>query len=205
MPKSKARSSPPERRPVAELGAASYITGAIVNIDGGLGAVQPNRIQTTAMESETMDSTEVDLGPFSELIPQDNGLCVISTNRRDSTIQSSVVNVGVVQHPTTGRSVVAFVALGNACKVDNLRRDPTIAVTARAGWSWSTVEGAAELIGPDDAAILPGDDAVRLLLRQIFTAAGGSHDDWDAYDAAMKSERRVAVLVRPNRAYGNPG
>lgn len=149
-----------------------------------------------------MDNTEVDLGPFSELIPQDNGLCVISTNRRDNTIQSSVVNVGVIQHPTTGRSVVAFVALGNARKVDNLRRDPTISVTARAGWSWSTVEGTAELIGPDDVTVLH-DDAVRLLLRQIFAAAGGSHDNWDAYDTAMRSERRVAVLVSAKRAYGN--
>jgi hypothetical protein len=42
---------------------------------------------------------------------------------------------------------------------------------------------------------------LRLLLREIFSACGGTHDDWDAYDEAMRSERRTAVLVSPQRAY----
>lgn len=64
------------------------------------------------------------------------------------------------------------------------------------------VEGRAELIGPDDPH--PGVDAerLRLLLREIFVAAGGSHDDWPAYDAAMVEQRRLAVLVQPTRIYG---
>jgi hypothetical protein len=40
------------------------------------------------------------------------------------------------------------------------------------------------------------------LLRDIFTAAGGTHDDWDTYDRVMATERRVAVLVEPERVYG---
>jgi len=40
------------------------------------------------------------------------------------------------------------------------------------------------------------------LLRDIFTAAGGTHDDWDEYDRVMANERRVAVLVERERTYG---
>jgi hypothetical protein len=79
-------------------------------------------------------------------------------------------------------------------------------VVARAGWQWAAVEGPVELAGPDDP--MPGVDAerLRLLLREIFTAAGGTHDDFDAYDRAMAEERRVAVLVTPARiSPANPG
>jgi hypothetical protein len=42
------------------------------------------------------------------------------------------------------------------------------------------------------------------LLRHIFTAAGGTHEDFDAYDRAMAEERRAAVLISPHRVYTNP-
>jgi hypothetical protein len=35
--------------------------------------------------------------------------------------------------------------------------------------------------------------------------AGGTHDDWDAYDRAMADERRAAVLTAPTRTSSNPG
>jgi len=76
---------------------------------------------------------------------------------------------------------------------------------ARVGWQWVAVEGPTELAGPDDP--LPGIDAERRrrLLREIFTAAGGTHDDWDTYDRVMADERRSAVLVTPHRVYSNAG
>ena len=43
-----------------------------------------------------------------------------------------------------------------------------------------------------------------LRLHEIFTAAGGTHDDWDTYDRVMREERRTAVLVTPTRTYSNP-
>ena len=60
------------------------------------------------------------------------------------------------------------------------------------------------LAGPDDPQ--PGVDADRLrrLLREIFTAAGGTHEDWDAYDQVMAAERRAAILLSPDRVYSNP-
>ena len=53
---------------------------------------------------------------------------------------------------------------------------------------------------------LPGlvADAVPALLRDVFHAAGGAHDDLDAYDRAMATERRTAVLIRPERFATNP-
>jgi hypothetical protein len=45
---------------------------------------------------------------------------------------------------------------------------------------------------------------VRLLLRQIFSDAGGQHPDLDEYDRVMLRERRTAVLGRPERVYTNP-
>jgi hypothetical protein len=37
----------------------------------------------------------------------------------------------------------------------------------------------------------------------VFTAAGGTHDDWDEYDRVMAAEGRTAVLVEPARILGN--
>jgi PPOX class probable F420-dependent enzyme len=144
-----------------------------------------------------------DLTAFARLVPGDHGLVVVSTTRADGTIQSSVVNAGVLDHPVTGQPVVAFVAAGSAHRLANLRARPRATVVLRAGWQWAGVEGATELIGPDDP--YDGFDAerIRVLLRDVFTAAGGTHDDWDEYDRVMAEERRVAVLVAPERTYGN--
>ena len=133
---------------------------------------------------------------------QDRFLAVVSTLRADSTIQSSLVNAGILPHPVSGEDVAAFVTAGRA-KLTNLRNRPQVSITFRSGWQWATVEGRAELIGPDDGH--PGFDSerIRVLLRGVFSAAGGTHDDWDAYDRAMAEERRAAVLVSVSRIYSN--
>ena len=144
-----------------------------------------------------------ELADVAALIPQDHGLAVVSTARADGTIQSSVVNAGVMDHPAGDGPVVAFVAAGGSHRLRNLRARPHATVVIRAGWQWAGVEGAVELIGPDDRHDDVDDDRLRLLLREIFEAAGGTHDDWDTYDQVMRTERRVAVLVRPDRVFGN--
>ena len=145
-----------------------------------------------------------DLTDFGRLVPRDHGLIVVSTLRADGTIQSSVVNAGVLSHPFTGQPAVGFVVRGGTRKLANLRARPWATVVIRAGWEWAAAEGPAEIIGPDDPA--PGVDAerLRLLLREIFAAAGGTHDDWDTYDKVMAQERRAAVLLSPDRVYSNP-
>ncbi|MBO0818115.1 MAG: pyridoxamine 5'-phosphate oxidase [Actinobacteria bacterium] len=142
-----------------------------------------------------------DLADFTGLVPRDHGLAVVSTLRPDGTIGSSVVNAGVLPHPATGEQTVAFVSRGDARRLSYLRATPRITVVLRAGWQWAAAEGPVQLCGPDDP--LPGVDAegLRLLLRAIFTAAGGTHDDWETYDRVMAQERRTAVLMTPDRAY----
>ena len=145
-----------------------------------------------------------DLAPFAALVPLDHGLCVVTTLRADGSAASSVVNAGVMDHPLTGAPVVAFVSAGRARRLAHLRADPRITVTIRAGWQWAAVDGHAEVVGPDDAHAGVDPEALRLMLRVIFVAAGGTHDDWDTYDQVMRDERRAAVFIDPRRVYSNP-
>ena len=137
------------------------------------------------------------------LASADSGLAVISTVRADGTVQASLVNVGLLPHPATGQPSLGFTTYGKV-KLANLRARPQLAITFRNGWQWATVEGRAELAGPDDAQPwLEDDDQLRLLLREVFTAAGGTHDNWDEYDRVMAEERRAVVLIQPTRVYSN--
>jgi len=137
------------------------------------------------------------------LAREENGLAVVSTLRADLTIQASLINAGALAHPATGDPVLGYVTYGKV-KLANLRARPQTAVTFRKGWQWATVEGRAELAGPDDAQPwLESEQMLAQLLRDVFTAAGGTHDDWDAYDATMREQRRTAVLVTPTRVYSN--
>lgn len=144
-----------------------------------------------------------DVADFAALVRGDHGLCVVSTLRADGTIQSSVVNAGVMEHPVTGAQVIALVARGGSVKLANLRARPRATVVVRAGWQWAAAEGPAEIAGPDDP--LPGFDPAGLtaLLRDVFTAAGGTHDDWPTYDRVMAEERRAAVIITPERVYSS--
>jgi PPOX class probable F420-dependent enzyme len=144
-----------------------------------------------------------DLTDYARLVTRDHGLSVVSTLRADQTIQASVVNTGVLDHPLHGRPVVGFTTRGSTRKLVNLRARPRLTVTVRAGWEWVAVEGTAELIGPDDPAEGVDAEGLRLLLRAVFSAAGGTHDDWATYDRVMAEERRAAVLIIPARVYSN--
>ena len=86
-----------------------------------------------------------------------------------------------------------------------MRKRPYANVVVRAGWQWAAAEGRAELAGPDDPMAGVDAERLRLLLREIFTAAGGTHEDFDTYDRVMLAERRTAVFVHPERVYANPG
>jgi len=67
----------------------------------------------------------------------------------------------------------------------------------------ATVEDDAEIIGPDDPRRDVDEHALRRLLRDVFRAAGGTHDDWDEYDRVMAADRRAALLVEPARIITN--
>src|SRR4051812_7150900 len=120
--------------------------------------------------------------------------------RGDGSMAASVVNAGVMPHPLTGGEVVAYVARGTK-KPAHLRGDPRRTAVARSGWRWAAVEGTAGLLGPADTHPEIDAERLRLLLREVFTAAGGGHDDWEEYDKVMRDERSAAVLVAPSRSY----
>ncbi len=134
------------------------------------------------------------------LARDEHGLAVVSTLRADNTIQSSLVNVGVLPHPSTSDEILAFVTYGRV-KLANLRQRPQVTTTFRNGWKWATVEGHATLAGPDDPQPWLDAEGLRLLLREVFQAAGGEHEDWAEYDRVMAEQRRTAVLIMPGRIY----
>ena len=143
------------------------------------------------------------LDDMAALAATEQGLFVVSTLRADGSIQASLVNAGVLPHPATGQRVVGFVTYGRA-KLAHLRARPKLTLTVRSGWDWATVEGTAELVGPDDPHPAVDDDRLRLLLREVFRAAGGRHDDLAEYDRVMAEQRRAVVLATPVRIYSNP-
>ena len=144
------------------------------------------------------------LDDVRRLVELDHGLATASTLRANGTVQATVVNAGVLPHPVTGEQVAAFVARGGTHKLAHLRTRPVVALLWRAGWAWVTVEGPAELCGPDDPLKGVDEDGLRGLLRDVYSAAGGVHEDWAEYDRVVAAERRAAVLVRPDRIYQNP-
>lgn len=143
-----------------------------------------------------------DLELVRRLVAADHGLAVVATTRADGSIQASLVNAGVTTDPG-GNDAVAFVARSDAVKLAHLRRRPYANVVFRASWEWVAVEGAVTIVGPDDPADGIDADALRRLLRDIFTAAGGSHDDWAEFDRVIAEERRAAVFVALDRITSN--
>lgn len=139
------------------------------------------------------------------LVALDHGLATLSTIRRDGSVHTTVVNAGVIAHPHSGGPVAAFVGRAGTLKLRHLRATPSATLCWRSGWAWATVEGAVELVGPDDPHPAFGGAELGTLLRSIYTAAGGDeHEDWLEYDRVMTAERRVAVLLTPRRIYINP-
>jgi hypothetical protein len=144
-----------------------------------------------------------DLDLVRRLAAADHGLAVVATLRPDGTVHASVVNAGVLDHPVTGAPCVGLVVRADARKLVLLRAAGRATVVFRAGWEWVAVEGPVHLAGPRDQRDGIGPAALPGLLRAVFQAAGGTHDDWDAYDRVMAEEGRTAVLVDPARITGN--
>jgi hypothetical protein len=129
-------------------------------------------------------------------------LAVVATARPDGSVHASVVNAGVLDDPVSGVPSVAMVVAGGARKLDYLARSGRGTAVFRNGWAWAAVDGRVRIIGPDGP---PPEAAIDLpaLLREVFRAAGGTHDDWDTYDRVMAAERRSAVFLSADRILGN--
>ena len=144
-----------------------------------------------------------DLDLVKKLIAAEVGLATISVTRDDGSVQSSLVNAGLLEHPVSGAPVIGTVVRDGAVKLRMLRKRPRATVLWRDGWKWVTAEGPVDLIGPSDP--YDGFDQADLptLLRVVYQGCGGSHDDWDEYDRVMAAEGRTAVLVSADRIYSN--
>jgi Pyridoxamine 5'-phosphate oxidase len=139
-----------------------------------------------------------------ELAAAERYLAVLVSNRGQRDPSVCIVNVGVLPHPVTGESVLAFVSRGGTAKLANLRRFPRAQLVFRSGWEWIGVTGTVELAGPDDELDGLPTSSQAQLFRDIYHAAGGKHADLAEYDREMVADRRTAVLVRPVRFSSNP-
>lgn len=129
----------------------------------------------------------------------EHGLATISVARANGSVHSSVVNAGVMAHPTTGEEVVAAVLRGAGWKLRRLREIHRCTIVFRVGWQWVSVDGPVDIIGPTDTAEGFDSQDVPTLLRDVFTAAGGTHDDWEEYDRIMAEDGRTAIFITPAR------
>jgi PPOX class probable F420-dependent enzyme len=114
---------------------------------------------------------------------------VLVTRGAGDHLQTSPVVAGV---DADGR--LAISSRETAYKVKNLMKDPRAtycAFTNQFFGGWAQIDGTAEMLH------LP--EAMEPLV-EYYRAVSGEHPDWDDYRAAMERERRVLIVVRPERA-----
>jgi hypothetical protein len=130
-------------------------------------------------------------------------LAVVGTTRADGSVHLSLVKAGVVDDPETNEPAVGLVVAGNAAKLGHFRRTGLATVAFTDGYRWVAADGPVRLEGPDDPASDGSQRSVPDVIRAVYVAAGGSHDDWDEFDRVMAEDRRCAVFVSPVRITGN--
>ena len=143
-----------------------------------------------------------ELALVRELAAAADYLAVLAVARADGTVHGSLVKAGVLADPASGRDAIGVVVAGSARKLTHLRRSGRGTVVITHHHRWVSIEGTVRLEGPDD----PPDDPTRSLpelLRAVYVAAGGTHDDWDTFDRVMAEDRRTAVLLDPRRILTN--
>ena len=88
-------------------------------------------------------------------------------------------------------------------KLGYLRRVRRAAIVFQSGYTWAAVDGPVHIVGPDDPNHSADFEVFPSLLRRVFLAAGGSHENWTEFDQVMAAERRTAVFVRTDRILTN--
>jgi PPOX class probable F420-dependent enzyme len=124
---------------------------------------------------------------------RDHGVLV--TLKSDGRPQLSNISYAVGDDGVVRISITA-----DRAKYANARRDPRVSlhVTADDFWSYVVLEGDADLT---PVAAAPDDATVEELVA-LYRDVQGEHPDWDDYRAAMISDKRVVLRLRPTRSYG---
>jgi len=135
--------------------------------------------------------------PQIEQFIHDNPQGVMTSFRRNGMPQLSIVTV----YPREGGVGISITE--NRAKFKNLLRDPRCSVlVSHVDW-WSgfiVFEGRAELIHSGNADA----EALRRARRYIFSATTRRRSaDWEDYDRIAASDKRVALIVRPQHIYGS--
>ena len=139
-----------------------------------------------------------DLAVVRDLAALADHFAVLATSRKDGTVHASLVKAGVLDHPDTGEASVGIVVGGDARKLGHLRTTGQATIVFSRGARWVAVDGPVRITEADE-----GTERVAPILRSVYTAAGGTHDDWDQFDRAMADEGRCAVLVAVRRITRN--
>ena len=111
-------------------------------------------------------------------------LLIVTTRRRDGSLQSSPVTGGVDEH---GRIVVS--SYPERAKVTNIRRDPRVSVLVLSddfGGAWVQVETTGSVIDLPEAV-----DA----LVDYYRSISGEHPNWDEYRQAMVDQGKCLIRL----------
>ena len=146
----------------------------------------------------------MDLDLVRQLAAAANHLAVVATSRANGSVHASLVSAGVLDDPITGAphrsgswSAVMPASWSISARTSRRRRCSTAVCNG------SPSRALCALAGPDDESGGISSLDVPSLLRAIFVAAGGTHDDWAEFDRVMEAERRVAVLIEAARITTN--
>jgi PPOX class probable F420-dependent enzyme len=120
---------------------------------------------------------------------------VLATLKRDGRPQLSNITYHFGEDDVFRISVTATRA-----KYRNMVRDSRVSLyVARPDfWAYAVFEGDADL---SPVAADPHDATVEELVA-LYRALAGEHPDWDDYRAAMVSDQRLVVRLRPTHVYG---
>jgi NAD(P)-dependent dehydrogenase (short-subunit alcohol dehydrogenase family) len=100
------------------------------------------------------------------LAEADKGLAVVSTLRADATIQSTIVNAGIIDHPESGETVVAFVSAGKTAEIPSDQLNTFVDQT-------STLKRLGEQRELDAAVIFLASDAASYITGITLPVDGG--------------------------------
>ncbi len=119
---------------------------------------------------------------------------VLTTFRRDGSLQSSPVTCGVVGADGPAQEARFVVSTyPDRAKAVNLRRDPRASLVVLSpgfGNTWVQVDGTAQVVD--------GEDAVEPLV-EYFRCISGEHPDWEEYRQAMRDQGKSLVSITPTR------